>query len=86
MTPLYTPLRVFFARVCEYLVGPEVAVSRRATCPSKLEEKTRATKLDEEGNGGDSRKIPLATLTIVSPLGGGERTREWRERERGRER
>lgn len=56
---------------------------RRALRSSR---KRRATKLDEEGNGGDSRKIPLATLTIVSPLGGGERTREWRERERGRER
>lgn len=40
--------------------------------------------MDEEGNeGGDSREIPLATLTIVpSPLGGEDREGMERERER----
>lgn len=80
---LYTPLRVFFARVC----ACEISSWSRSGCfhgesvlPSK---EGQATKLNEEGKeGGDAREIPLATLTIVpSPLGGGERTRE-RERER----
>lgn len=44
--------------------------------------------MDEEGNeGGDSREIPLATLTIVpSPLGGEDREGMEREGEKGEKR
>lgn len=71
-------------RARNILLVPKWLFSRRETCPSRLEEKTGETKLDEEGNeGGDSREIPLATLTIVpSPLGGEDREGMERERER----
>lgn len=75
-------------RARNILLVPKWLFSRRETCPSRLEEKTGETKLDEEGNeGGDSREIPLATLTIVpSPLGGEDREGMEREGEKGEKR